>query len=64
MGRGNTRVIDEDIGIEIAQREGIAVILVCNINLIVNVYLLTAKLVEVSTRKILKSETFQANWKS
>jgi tetratricopeptide (TPR) repeat protein len=63
MGRENTKVIDEDIGIEIAQREGIAVILVCNINLFVNVYLLTAKLVEVSTKKILKTETFQANGK-
>ena len=31
MGRENTEIINEETGIEIAQREGIAVILVCNI---------------------------------
>jgi tetratricopeptide (TPR) repeat protein len=64
MERENAEIINEEIGIEIAQREGIAVILVCNINLIGNIYLLTSKVVEVSTRKILKTETFQANGKN
>ena len=64
MGRENTEIINEDTGIEIAQREGIAVILVCDISLIGNVYLLTAKVVEVNTRKVLKTETFQANGKN
>ncbi|MCX6259549.1 MAG: hypothetical protein NTY95_01750, partial [Bacteroidia bacterium] len=64
MERENAEIINEETGIEIAQREGIAVILVCNINLIGNIYLLTSKVVEVSTRKILKTETFQANGKN
>ena len=61
MGKTNTEIINEETGIEIAQREGIAVILACNINLISNIYLLTAKVIEVNTRKTLKTETFQAN---
>ena len=61
MGKEKTEILNEDIGIEIAQREGIAVIVVCNISLIGNVYLLTAKVVETSTKKILRTETFQAD---
>ena len=61
MGKEKTEILNEDIGIEIAQREGIAVIVVCNISLIGNVYLLTAKVVETGTKKILRTETFQAN---
>jgi tetratricopeptide (TPR) repeat protein len=64
MGKEKTEIINEDTGIEIAQREGIAVIVVCNISLIGNIYLLTAKVVEVNTRKILKTETFKANGKN
>jgi tetratricopeptide (TPR) repeat protein len=64
MGRENTEIINEDTGIEIAQREGIAVIVVCNISLIGNVYLLTAKVVEVNTRKVLRTEKFEANGKN
>jgi tetratricopeptide (TPR) repeat protein len=60
MGKEKTEILNENIGIEIAQREGIAVIVVCNISLIGNVYLLTAKVVETSTKKILRTETFQA----
>ena len=61
MGKEKTEILNEDIGIEIAQREGIAVIVVCNISLIGNVYLLTAKVVETGTKKVLRTETFQAN---
>ena len=64
MGKENTEIINEDTGIEIAQREGIAVMVVCNISLIGNTYLLTSKVVEVNTRKVLKTETFQANGKN
>ncbi|MCJ7446513.1 MAG: tetratricopeptide repeat protein [Bacteroidales bacterium] len=64
MGKENTEIINEDTGVEIAQREGIAVIVVCNISLIGNIYLLTAKVVEVNTRKVLKTEKFQANGKN
>ena len=64
MGRENTEIINEDTGIEIAQREGIAVILVCDISLIGNVYLLTAKVVEVNTRKVLRTEKFEADGKN
>jgi tetratricopeptide (TPR) repeat protein len=64
MGRENTEIINEDTGIEIAQREGISLIVVCNISLIGNIYALTAKVVEVNTRKILKTETFHANGKN
>ncbi len=60
MGKGKAEILNEDIGIEIAQREGITIIVVCNISLIGNVYLLTAKVVETSTKKILRTETFQA----
>ena len=64
MGKESTEIINEDIGIDIAQREGIAVILVCKISLVGNIYLLTGEVVEVDTRKILKTETFQANGKN
>ena len=64
MGKEKTEIINEDIGVEIAQREGIAVIVVCNISLIGNIYLLTAKVVEVNTRKTLKTESFKANGKN
>jgi tetratricopeptide (TPR) repeat protein len=64
MGKEKTEIINEDTGIEIAQREGIAVIVVCNISLIGNIYLLTAKVVEVNTRKVLKTEKFEANGKN
>ena len=60
MGKEKTEILNEDIGIEIAQREGIAVIVVCNISLIGDVYLLTSKVVETSTKKVLRTETFQA----
>ena len=51
MGKENTEIINEEIGIEIAQREGIAVVLDCNINLIGNIYLLTAKVIEGKYKK-------------
>lgn len=63
MGKENTESINEDIGIEIAEREGISLILVCNIGQIGNVYSLSAKLVDPGTGKILKTENFQADGK-
>jgi tetratricopeptide (TPR) repeat protein len=64
MGKESTEIINEEKGIEIAQREGIAVILVCNISLIGSIYLLTAKVIDADTGKVLKTETFQANGKN
>jgi tetratricopeptide (TPR) repeat protein len=64
MERSDNETINEETGIEIAQREGIAVILVCSLNLIGNTYLLTAKVIEVNTKKTLKTETFKANGKN
>jgi tetratricopeptide (TPR) repeat protein len=64
MGKEQTELINDETGIEIAQREGIAVIVTCNINLIGDTYLLTARVVEVNTKKVLKTETFQANGKN
>ena len=61
MGKEKTELLNEEIGIEIAQREGITAIVVCSISLIGNVYLLTAKVVDPVTAKILRTETFQAN---
>ena len=61
MGKEKTEILNEDIGIEIAQREGITAIVACSISLIGNVYLLTAKVVEPGTKKVLRTETFQAN---
>ncbi len=64
MGKEKTEILDEEIGLEIAQREGITAVVVCSIGLIGNVYLLTSKVVETSTRKVLGTETFQANGES
>ncbi|MBG0858136.1 MAG: tetratricopeptide repeat protein [Bacteroidales bacterium] len=64
MGKEKDEVISEDTGIEIAQREGIGIIVVCNISLVGDTYLLTSKVVEVNTRKTLKTESFQANGKN
>jgi tetratricopeptide (TPR) repeat protein len=64
MGKEQTEIIDEETGIEIAQREGIAVIVTCNISLIGDIYLLTARVVDVNTKKVLKTETFQADGKN
>lgn len=63
MGKEDTESINEETGIEIAEREGISLILVCNIGQIGNIYSLTAKVVDPGTRKILKTETFQADGK-
>jgi tetratricopeptide (TPR) repeat protein len=60
MGKEETEVLNEEVGIEVAQREGIKAIVVCSISLIGNIYLLTYKVVETSTKKILRTETFQA----
>ncbi|MCK7538930.1 MAG: hypothetical protein MZV63_52345 [Marinilabiliales bacterium] len=64
MGKEKTEILDEETGLEIAQREGITAVVVCSIGLIGNVYLLTSKVVETSTRKVLGTETFQANGES
>ncbi len=64
MGKEKTEILDEETGLEIAQREGIKAVVVCNISQIGNIYLLTAKVVETSTKKVLKTETYQANGES
>ena len=64
MGKEKTETINEDIGVEIAQREGVAMIVTCSISLIGDIYLLTSKVIDVNTRKILKTETFQAKGKN
>ena len=61
MGKEKTEILNEDIGIEIAQREGIKAIVVSSITIIGNVYLLTAKVVDPVTAKVLRTETFRAN---
>ena len=63
MGKNKTDAINEDIAVEIALREGITVILSCNISQVGNIYSLTSKIVEVNTGKIIKTGTFQANGK-
>jgi AraC-like DNA-binding protein len=53
--------VNEEIGIEIAKREGIKLIVVCSISEIGGLYTLGSKIIEVKSGESLRSQTFQAN---
>ena len=63
MGKERTETIDEETGVEVAQREGIKLLVVCDISQVGNVYSLNAKVVEAATQEIIKTATFRANGK-
>ena len=56
-------VINEEIGFEIAKREGIKLIVVCTISKIGTTYTLSSKIIEVKSEKNLRSQSYQAKRK-
>lgn len=60
MGKEAVDTLDEELGSEVAQREGINALISCSINQIENVYALTASIIDPNTRLTLKTETSQA----
>ena len=55
--------VDENIGMEIAKRDGIKLILVCSISEIGGIYTLGSKIIEVKTGETLRSQNLQAKGK-
>lgn len=63
MEMDKNTAVNEEIGFEIAQREGIKLIVVCTISKIGATYTLSSKIVEVKTEKNLRSQSYQAKGK-
>jgi tetratricopeptide (TPR) repeat protein len=63
MKLDKTTPVSRNIGIEIANREGIKLIVACNISELANNYTLTSEIIEVKTGQVLRSRSFQANGK-
>ncbi len=64
MEREAVDTLDEELGREVAQREGIKALVVCSINQLGDVYTLTASIVDPNTQVTLKTETSQAKGKN
>ena len=64
MGMDKTTRVDEESAIEIANREGIKVVVICSISQVGEVYSLSSRIVEVATRETLRSSTFKAQGKN
>lgn len=64
MGLEKTSRIDENLGIEIAKREGIKLIVTCSISEIGDIYSVSSEIIEVKTGETLRSQSFQANGKN
>jgi len=63
MGKEAADTMDEELGSEVAQREGIKALLSCSINQVENVYTLTASIIDPNTQVTLKTEACQADGK-
>ena len=63
MGRETTEKLDEELGKEVALREGIRALVACSISGIGDVYSLSARVVDPNTLVALKTETSQADGK-
>ncbi|MFP4082112.1 MAG: protein kinase domain-containing protein [Candidatus Aminicenantes bacterium] len=63
MGKETVDTLDEELAMEVAQREGIKALVACSINQVGDVYTLTARIVDPNTQMTLKTETFQAKGK-
>jgi len=63
MGRKTAEKLDEELGKEVALREGIRALVVCSISGIGDVYSLSAKIVDPNTLVALKTEISQADGK-
>ncbi len=55
--------VNENIGLEIAKREGVKLIVVCAISKIGRTYTLSSKIIEVKSGENLRSQSFQAKGK-
>jgi tetratricopeptide (TPR) repeat protein len=55
--------VNESMGIEIAQREGVKLIVVCSVSQLGSIYTLSSEIIEAKSGETLRSESFQANTK-
>jgi serine/threonine protein kinase/tetratricopeptide (TPR) repeat protein len=60
MGRKDPDRLDEELGREVALREGIRALVTCSISQIGTMYTLTASVIDPNTQVALKTETMQA----
>ena len=63
MKKVEVDILDEELGREVALREGIKALVACSINQLGEIYTLTARIVDPNTQMTLKTETFQAKGK-
>jgi len=63
MGKEAVDSLDEELGSEVAQREGIKALISCSINQVEDTYTLTASIIDPNTQMTLKTEASQANGK-
>jgi tetratricopeptide (TPR) repeat protein/tRNA A-37 threonylcarbamoyl transferase component Bud32 len=63
MGKEAVDTLDEELGNEVAQREGIKALISCSINQVEDVYTLTAGIIDPNTQVTLMREASQANRK-
>ncbi|MCK4788110.1 MAG: protein kinase [Desulfobacteraceae bacterium] len=64
MGKEAVDTLDEELGSEVAQREGIKALISCSINQIEDAYTLTASIIDPNTQVTLKTEASQADGKN
>ncbi len=63
MGKKTTDAVNEELGREIALREGIKVLVACSIGQVGQTYNLTASIIDPNTQVTLRTEAAQANGK-
>ena len=63
MGKEAVDTLDEEVGSEVAQREGIKALILCSISQVEDVYTLTASIIDPTTQVTLKTEASQAEGK-